>query len=237
LTKKSKIHAGSACYLNTDLREVEGMAFKITVCCCHNVISEGIKELLKIIKLDVNVYIRCYGFKEIIKVKPDLVIADFNTLSRRFNDISLDHDIKILLLEAECLPMIENKFFLDFISKGLVGILSADTNRSQLQKAIKSIISGELWFDRNKYRDIVTIANDISTRKNALLTRREIEIVKMICMGYSNKDIKKYLNTTEHSVKSHLTRIFKKTGVTDRLQLAVLAIKTNQFKLHQILQK
>jgi DNA-binding NarL/FixJ family response regulator len=216
---------------------VEAMAYKITVCCCHNIISEGVKGLLKGMKFGINVSIKCYGLKEIIKVKPDLVIADFNTLSRRFNDISLDHDIKILLLEAECLPMIENKFYLDFISKGLVGILSSDTNRSQLQKAIKSIISGELWFDRNKYRDIVAITNDISTRKTALLTRRELEIVKMICLGYSNKDIKKYLNITEQSVKSHLTRIFKKTGTTDRLQLAVLAIKTNQFKLHQILQK
>ncbi|MFQ5964393.1 MAG: response regulator transcription factor, partial [Candidatus Scalinduaceae bacterium] len=202
-----------------------------------NIISEGVKELLKGMKFDINVSIRCCGLKEIIKEKPDLVIADFNTLSHKFHDIPLEHDMKILLLESECLPMIENKFFLDFISKGLVGILSPDTNLSQLLKAIKSVISGELWFDRNKYRDIITITNDVSAKKSTLLSRRELEIVKMICRGYSNREIMKDLNISEQSVKSHLNRIYKKTGVTDRLQLAVIAIKTNQFKLHQILQK
>jgi hypothetical protein len=61
------------------------MAFKITVCCCHNVISEGVKELIRGMKFDINVSIRCYGLKENVKVKSDLLIADFNTLSHKFN--------------------------------------------------------------------------------------------------------------------------------------------------------
>lgn len=213
------------------------MAYKITICCCHNIISESVKELLKGMEFDINTSIRCYGLNEIIKEKPDLVIADFNTLLHKFNEIPSGHGMKILLLESECLPKIEDKMFLDFISKGLVGILSSDTNASQLLKAIKSIIAGELWFDRNKYRDIVSITNNVSTERSSLLTGRELEIVRLICQGFANKEITKKLNISEQSVKSHLTRIYKKTGVTDRLQLALLATKTNQFKLHQILQR
>ncbi len=49
-----------------------------------------------------------------------------------------------------------------------------------------------------------------------LLTRTEIEIVKMISQGYSNKEIIKKLKITEQSVMSHLNKIYKKTGVSDK---------------------
>ena len=213
------------------------MEFKIAVCCCNYIIGEGIKELIKRMEFGTNVSARCYSLKGIIKEKPDLVIADFNTLYRRFNDTSIKHDVQILLLETECLPLIENKCLLYFISKGLAGIIRPTAKSSQLKKAIKSIMSGELWFDRNKYRDIVAVANDVSVTKSSLLTERELEIVGMICRGYSNKQITEELNITEQSVKSHLNRIYKKTGTSDRLQLAVHAFKTNRIKLQQILRE
>ena len=211
------------------------MTFKIAVCCCNYIISEGIKELIERMELGINISIRCYGLKVIIKVKPDLVIADFNTLFNKFHNMPFKGDVQILLLETECLPLVENKCLLDFISKGLVGIIHSTAKSSQFKKAIKSVLSGELWFDRNKYLDIVTIAKDVSVTKGRLLTGREQEIVKLICRGYSNKETMKELNVTEQSVKSHLNRIYKKTGTFDRLQLAVHAFKTNQIKLHQIL--
>ena len=61
------------------------------------------------------------------------------------------------------------------------------------------------------------------------LTEREIEIVKLICEGLSNKEIKKSLKITDQSVRAPLSRIYKKTGVSDRLQLALLAVNTRQF--------
>jgi DNA-binding CsgD family transcriptional regulator len=79
--------------------------------------------------------------------------------------------------------------------------------------------------------------NSIVAKKRPLLTRTEAVIVKMICRGYSNKEIMKRLKVTEQSVKSHLNRIYKKTGVSDRLQLAIYTIKTKQVMLNHILQK
>ena len=57
------------------------------------------------------------------------------------------------------------------------------------------------------------------------LTKREIEIVALICNGYRNKEIMKGLSLTDHSVKKHLTSLYKKAGVADRLRLALYAIK------------
>ncbi|MHC4454602.1 MAG: response regulator transcription factor, partial [Planctomycetota bacterium] len=179
----------------------------------------------------------CSVPEEINETRPDLVIADFGTFPRVFPEASFGHDVRVLLLGTGCLPRIENERLLDFVSKGLVGILPSTTDYSQLKKAIKSVSSGELWFERRKLQDLVSNMNNIVTKKRPLLTRTETVIVRMICRGYSNKEIMKRLKVTEQSVKSHLNRIYKKTGVSDRLQLAIFAIKTKQVILNHMLNK
>ncbi len=213
------------------------MSLRIAICCCNYLYGEGIKQLIEQNGLDIDNAINCSDPEDINETRPDLVIADFGTFSHIFPETSFEQDVLYLLLGTGCLPRIENDRLLDLISKGLVGILPSTTDYSQLKKAIKSVISGELWFDRGKLQDLVSNMNSIVTKKRPLLTRTETEIVKMICRGYSNKEIMKRLKVTEQSVKSHLNRIYKKTGVSDRLQLAIFAIKTKQVMLNHILQK
>jgi DNA-binding NarL/FixJ family response regulator len=204
------------------------MPLKIVISCCSHLFGEGIKQFIEEFDLDINTVINCSDPKEIIKAKPDLLITDFNTICNIYHDTSLEHNVRILLLGTGCLPRIENERLLDLIRNGLVGILSPMTNLSQLNKAIKSVISGELWLERKKLQNIVSAKNGVFSNKKPYLTERELEIVKMICNGYSNKEIKKILKISEQSVKSHLSRIYKKTGVSDRLQLALFSINTNQ---------
>jgi DNA-binding CsgD family transcriptional regulator len=213
------------------------MLFRIAICCCNYLFGEGIKQLIEQDGLGIDNVINCPVPEEIIETKPNLVIADFNTFPRIFLDTSFEHDVRFLLLGTGCLPRIENDRLLNFISRGLVGILPPTTDYSQLKKAIKSVISGELWFERKELQDLVSGMESESVKKKPLLTETEIEIVKMICQGNSTKEIMKKLKVTEQSVKSHLNRIYKKTGVSDRLQLAVFAIKTKQVVLNHMLQK
>ncbi len=77
--------------------------------------------------------------------------------------------------------------------------------------------------------------NSIVVKKRLLLNRTETQIVEMICQGNSNKEIMKKLKVTEQSVKSHLNKIYKKTGVSDRVELATFAIKTKQVMLNHML--
>jgi DNA-binding CsgD family transcriptional regulator len=212
------------------------MSLKIAICCCNYLYGEGIKQLIEHNGLDIDTAINCTNPEEINGIKPDLVIADINTFPNIFFDTPMEHDVRFLLLGTGCLPGIENERLLDLVSKGLVGILPPMTDYSQFKKAIKSVISGELWFERKKLQDLVSNMNSIVAKKRPLLTRTEAVIVKMICRGYSNKEIMKRLKVTEQSVKSHLNRIYKKTGVSDRLQLAIYAIKTKQVMLNHILQ-
>jgi DNA-binding CsgD family transcriptional regulator len=213
------------------------MSLKIVICCCNYLYGEGIKQLIEHDGLGIDTAINCPNPEEINEIKPDLVIADINTFPNIFFDTPMEHDVRVLLLGTGCLPRIEKEYLLDYVSKGLVGILPPMTNYSQLKKAIKGVISGELWFERKKLQDLVSNINSIVTKKRPLLTKMETQIVKMICQGYSNKEIMKKLKVTEQSVKSHLNRIYKKTGVSDRLQLAIFAIRTKHVMLNQFFNK
>jgi len=208
------------------------MEIKIAICCCNCLFGEGIKSLIdkykKEYQRNITTVLNCFDPKKIISEKPDLLITDFNTLSDMFHEDFFHDKLRVLLLGTRCLPTIEDARLSSFISHGLVGILSPDTSESQFSKALKTIISGELWFERKRLQSAVP-GNSFISKNIPHLTEKEIEIVKLICEGLSNKEIKKTLKTTEQSVRAHLSRIYKKAGVSDRLQLALLAVNTRQF--------
>jgi DNA-binding NarL/FixJ family response regulator len=63
------------------------------------------------------------------------------------------------------------------------------------------------------------------------LTRREIEVLKLIAEGLFNKEIAASLDISERTVKNHVSNIFKKIDVSDRTQAAVFAIRNNLVNL------
>ncbi len=209
------------------------MKLKIAICCCNGLFGEGIKSLVekyeKEYKLNITTVLNCFDPKTINSEKPDLLITDFNTLSDMFHEDFFHDKLRVLLLGTRCIPIIEDGRLADFISHGLVGILSPDTNESQFNKALNTILSGELWFERKRLQSAVPGNNSVTSRNGHHLTEKEIEIVKLISEGRSNKEIRKSLKITDQSVRSHLSRIYKKTGVSDRLQLALLAMNTRLF--------
>ncbi len=212
------------------------MPLKINIGCCNHLFGEGLKKLLleecnlnndSIITVSTNP-------REITKEENDLLITDFNTLAGIiFDDISDNHKVRILLLGTGCLPKIENECLVSFISRGLVGILSPDTDLPQLKKAIECVIAGELWFENKQLLEIIPGVKGKNCGKDTSLTDREIEVAKLVCNGLSNKEIRKGLNISEQAVKSHLSRIYKKTGVSDRLQLALYALNSSVFLMNQ----
>lgn len=201
------------------------MPLRITICCCNKLFSEGVMRLLKEDGLDVNCRITISRKEEALKANPHILITDFHTLTTLPRKPLLNHKTGILLLWTGCLPKLEEERLLEFIFQGLVGILlPEETTVPKLKTAIKRVASGELWFTRKKLKDIISCMRDVKEEVRQL-TKGEIAIIKMICTGYRNKEIAKALQITEQTVKKHLNHIYKKTGITDRLQLALYAIK------------
>jgi DNA-binding NarL/FixJ family response regulator len=201
------------------------MSVRIAIYCCNYVFGEGIKQLIGEDKFDIDIAINCKDIKEVIDAKPDLLVSDYNSFNKMSINALFNNHTNVLLLETGCTPMIENEDLVPFISKGVIGILPYMTDSLQFNKAVNSIVSGELWFDRKKLKGIISTMNTTMSENMPSFTRRETEILKLICKGLRNKEIMQRMNISEQAVKSHLNRLYKKTGVSDRLQLALYIVR------------
>ncbi|MGR9086684.1 MAG: LuxR C-terminal-related transcriptional regulator [Gammaproteobacteria bacterium] len=125
---------------------------------------------------------------------------------------------------------------LDALVAGHSGYCEAATAPKFLLKATNSILNGDIWVNRhlvpkvielvikmNTARPIQSEQKKIEFKQNLqTLTHRELDVAKMITTGNSNKMIARLLNISERTVKAHLTSIFQKLNVQDRLHLAIL---------------
>jgi DNA-binding NarL/FixJ family response regulator len=111
-------------------------------------------------------------------------------------------------------------------------VVLKETSTELLLKSIRTVVSGQFWVGREAVTDLVKVLRDLvpaageeSRRKAFGLTPRELEIVSAIVLGYTNKDIARKYSISEDTVKHHLTNIFDKVGVSNRLELALFAIE------------
>ena len=124
------------------------------------------------------------------------------------------------------------------IQLGARGLVSKDMTPEILFKAIERVNAGEAWFER------VMIANalgemsrmngqdpDPDAARIATLSKREREVVVLIGEGLKNKQIAERLFISETTVQHHLSSIFGKLGVADRLELVIYAYRQGLVKL------
>ena len=196
------------------------MKIRIVIGCHSYLLGEGIKRLLRDddgVEI-IGIFDEGADVEEILKLEPDLVLVD-HKIFRTLPETALNNRVKILLIgDSSWTPESERKIP-DMIMKGVYGILSSDADFKILKEAIRVAHSGELWLDRKIIKNILCRINN--EEKGIDLTKKEREIVGLICHGYRNKEIAQKLDICEQTVKSHCNRIYKKVGVTDRLQLAL----------------
>ncbi len=200
------------------------MQTRIAIWLCNNLLGEAVKRLVAE-EIAGGVYFNCTCCAEAISANPNLLITDFKTMSDESFNPLLNMATKILLIETACMNSMIHEGVYNLVGRGVAGILPLKCTIPQLKRAIESVISGELWLDRRSLSDVITRIRHGRLEQRSLLTNTERRIVKMICRGFRNKEIMETLNISEQAVKSHLSRIYKKIGVSDRLQLALYANK------------
>ena len=127
---------------------------------------------------------------------------------------------------------ITNRQVLEALQLGARGVL-LKSNLEELVRAIEAVMSGAYWIQGKSVLNVMQIVEELtaSTRlekrpaNRFQLTSRELEIVSLITQGYTNKDIAQSLSIAEETVKRHLTNIFNKVGMSNRLELALFAIE------------
>jgi two-component system, NarL family, nitrate/nitrite response regulator NarL len=109
---------------------------------------------------------------------------------------------------------------------GARGILDLDHPPETLFRAIQHVHDGDVWMDRRLLTDLVKSVAGAPTAERARidsLTAREREVVRLVSEGLKNKQIAERLSIADVTVRHHLTSVFAKLQVADRLSLVVFA--------------
>ncbi len=123
------------------------------------------------------------------------------------------------------------------LKAGARGYCNKNIEPQLLRKIVDRVHEGEVWAERKLIpRLMEEYASQWDERleqrrksdsRLSLLTPREREIAFLIAAGGSNKEIAKRLHVSEGTVKAHLTAIFRKLGISDRLQLGLFLVNPN----------
>jgi two-component system nitrate/nitrite response regulator NarP len=107
---------------------------------------------------------------------------------------------------------------------GVKGIALKDSDPEVIINGMNTILAGGKWFERGVTEPALQYSVDKpsrSIRSDDLLTKREMEIVELVCLGLRNRQIADRCTLTEGTVKIHLNSVYRKLGVASRAELIV----------------
>jgi DNA-binding NarL/FixJ family response regulator len=110
---------------------------------------------------------------------------------------------------------------LQALDAGAVGYLLKDAEPDEIAKAVRAAARGEAPLDPRAGRALLSARGSSSPLDG--LSEREREVLRLVARGLPNKLIARELSISEKTVKTHLTSVFRKIGVTDRTQAALWA--------------
>lgn len=201
----------------------------------HSMIREGLKQLLEL-ESDIKVIAQAKdGIETIDKIKeyqPDVILLDINMPNK--NGLEVIEELHQKKVKTKILVLTihnEVEYLYKAVEIGVQGYVLKDSESDVLISAIRSINKGETYIQPNMASLLFKKLNSKEKEKEEKrindLTKREIEVLKLITEGMLNKEIAHKLNISEKTVKNHVSNIFKKIDVSDRTQAAVFAIKNN----------
>lgn len=116
------------------------------------------------------------------------------------------------------------------LSAGVSGCCNSHAAPDVLRQVALVVTNGGYWVGQSLLRQLVGSTSRIIAERtsrpprddwSALLSEREIQVARLVAGGASNKEIAGQLSITERTVKAHLTAIFEKLSLRDRLQLSL----------------
>ena len=128
---------------------------------------------------------------------------------------------------------IEPPQVIEALQLGARGVVLKSVGAAEmLIKSIHAVMDGQYWVGHASMADLVTALQSLmssagqgSPRAAFGLTARELEIVTAVVTGRTNKDVAQQFSISEETVKRHLSNIFDKLGVSNRLELTLFALR------------
>lgn len=199
---------------------------KILIADDHALFRDGLNHVLNQLEDDINVLEACDFASTLAMVEqhPDIELVLLDLHMPGSNGFST---LKTLGKRYPALPVVIISASNDYddinqaLNHGAVGFIPKDTKKELMLSGLRLILSGGLYIPQS-YIENKKISK-VQLLKDAL-TARQREVLAMIIEGKSNKVIAVELDLAESTVKMHVTDIFKKLGVTNRTQAALIGM-------------
>ena len=198
----------------------------------HMMIREGLKQLLELdgtmkVIAEANDGEECLNLLN-KKIHPDILLLDINMPKKNGIEV-LEYikqnkiPVKVLILTVHN----EVEYLLKAVDIGIDGYLLKDSSYDELKEAIDVIISGNTYIQPSLLPALNESMEDYALDKEKIecLTKRELDVLRLISEGCSNKKISDELTISERTVKNHISHIFRKIDVEDRTQAAIFTIR------------
>ena len=111
-----------------------------------------------------------------------------------------------------------------FLQQGIRGVVFRNVTGQALVECVRRVAIGDTWTPPQLVQPDAVEEDLVGTRVRDRLTPKEMRIVALIVQGCKNREIAHRLRTTEQVIKNYLRSIYDKTGVSDRLELALFTI-------------
>ena len=208
-----------------------------------HLLREGLRALLER-EPEITVVAAIDSFRDAVSItareKPDLLLID---VDRNGKEDGLEM-LGTLLREISRTPILVlagqsnniNEVSGRVAKLGASGLVLKQQSPELLNKAIRKVLEGEVWFDRASLSRIVRekIEPAVAEEKTSLLTVREREVIGLVAEGLKNKQIGERLFITQSTVTHHLGSIFSKLKVSDRTELLIYAFSQNLAKVPRV---
>jgi len=207
---------------------------RILVADDHPIFRDGLRRLLEA-EPDLSVVAQAVDAAEAIQltqqVQPDILLLDVampkvSGIEALETLVELPNPPGVILLTAA----IDRGDIVKALQLGARGVVLKESATAVLLKAIRVVMEGGYWVGRESVSDLLFALQSLAplperaeSAARFSLTAREVQIVRLILAAAGNKKIADTLNISEKTVKHHLTNIFEKLGVSNRLELALFA--------------
>ncbi len=212
-------------------------AIKILIVDDHPVVREGIGAMLRR-EPDFQIVGEASNGQEAVKkvheVSPDVVLMDLRMPEmdgvEAITRIKEEKpEVKFIILTTYS----DDEYIFRGIAAGARAYLLKDAPRDELFKAIRAVSRGESLIQPVVASRVLDKLAELSKKTPGVetLSDREIEVLRLMASGVSNKDIADRLSITQSTVKTHITSIFQKLNVTTRTEAVTTALKKGIIQL------